>query len=101
MPSSDLSKRRGQMRRRIGWAAGEHERAEAERATACACCGSSLPWNKHGWFADHDHVTGRFRNKVCYLCNTAIAWVEDKGYPPSPQIFAYLQRHALAAGFRG
>lgn len=44
--------------------------------TNCACCGSADPRHKHGWLADHDHLTGEFRGFVCHPCNIALGMME-------------------------
>ena len=77
---------------RRGWAPGEPERAEKARlhVKACACCGSPSPRTKLGWFADHNHSTGKFRAYLCHPCNSTVGFVEKYGLEKSSQVAVYL-----------
>jgi hypothetical protein len=101
-PERSRGQRRKYQRRKSGWAPGQHEIAEAVRAhvTACACCASSEARSKHGWVADHDHETGRFRAYLCHPCNITVGLVEKHGLDMSPSVAAYLARHTDARRLR-
>jgi hypothetical protein len=43
----------------------------------CGCCGQFFP-NKSYLVNDHDHKTGRSRDRICYSCNTVVGRVEGE-----------------------
>jgi len=93
--SGTKSSRKKDRRRAAGWADGEHEKAEKALPSVrlCACCDSAEPRTRHGWVADHDHVTGLFRGHTCHPCNVIIGWHErHPQIERSNQVRLYLER---------
>ncbi len=80
---------------RRDWAPGEHEKAEASRASTMSCesCGGP-PSSKHGWVADHCRTTGRFRGSLCHGCNVALGMLGESA-DRAERLAAYIRRRVV------
>ena len=77
------------------WYQAERERSAGRpRPVNCEVCGEP-PRAKRGGSAvlcyDHDHVTGRFRGWLCFLCNAALGNARDN-IEVLERLAAYLSR---------
>lgn len=70
----------------------------SEQGKVCAACGATehgtprSNW-EHGWCADHDHETGKFRGVLCWRCNTTLGWCKDS-IPRLLGLAEYLKKNA-------
>jgi len=56
----------------------EYENKLLEQEGKCAICSTTEPKGRRGtWHIDHDHVTGKFRGLLCWLCNSALGKFKD------------------------
>ncbi len=62
--------------RKYGLTLDEFEKMLGQQNNRCAICGGP-PRSKKGLHVDHNHATGEVRGLLCYLCNHAMAAVDQ------------------------
>jgi len=87
--------RAAQVRRDFGLSRDSYERMLQEQQGRCKICGGA---NKNGWalHVDHCHETGVVRALLCFQCNTAVGWAEQRGGEDAVQALAEYIREAQA-----
>jgi hypothetical protein len=63
-----------------------------EQEYRCAICRSTETSGKD-WHTDHDHVTGKLRNILCYHCNLLLGMAKDN-IETLKRAILYLEKHS-------
>ena len=72
--------RRAHLKRKYGITIEEYDEMVKLQNSSCAICGCKEPGGKHDnqhWFVDHDHVTGKVRDLLCFDCNIVLGIIKD------------------------
>lgn len=72
------SSRRAHLKRTHGITLEQYNKKLEDQDGKCAICKGTSTHDKHGVLAvDHDHVTGKLRDLLCFKCNTVLGSVND------------------------
>ena len=75
-----LAQRRRDLRRKYDISLEEYDEMVKLQGGKCALCPATTPGGKHdnqNWFIDHDHVTGKVRELLCFDCNIVLGIIKD------------------------
>ena len=75
-----LKARRRHLRRKYDISLEEYDQMVELQGGKCALCPATTPGGKHdneNWFVDHDHVTGKVRELLCFDCNIVLGIIKD------------------------
>ncbi len=82
--------------RAFGITLDDYERMCVVQASLCAICRKPETWQRNGvtvsLSVDHDHVTKKVRELLCYQCNTALGKVRESE-EVLLSMLAYIRRH--------
>ena len=88
--------RRRDLRRKYDISLEEYDQMVSLQGGKCALCPATAPGGKHNnehWFIDHDHVTGKVRELLCFDCNIVLGIIND-----SPEhlgrMITYILKHS-------
>lgn len=71
----------------------EYEVLIEKQGDSCAICQTMEPGGRHNtWHIDHDHVTGKVRGLLCWLCNSGLGKFKDDSYLLGKAV-KYLENH--------
>ncbi len=73
-------KRELHLRRKYDLSLEEYDQMVQLQGGTCALCPATTPGGKHNndnWFIDHDHVTGKVRELLCFDCNIVLGIIKD------------------------
>ena len=77
---SPQRKRELHLRRKYDISLEEYDQMVKLQSGKCALCPATTPGGKHNnenWFVDHDHVTGKVRELLCFDCNIVLGIIKD------------------------
>ena len=88
-------KRNKHYKRRYGITLDQYNDMATRQHELCAICGNpETGVNKHGpmrLVVDHDHLTGKVRDLLCYNCNIALGRLQE-GIPVLHSMIRYLTK---------
>lgn len=94
-PYNPQKRREQKLRHNYGITLDDYQQMYDRQQGCCAICGSS--GTIKALSVDHDHTTGRIRELLCHLCNSAIGYFLEN--PSSMRAAAkYIERHTTGGG---
>ncbi len=69
----------------------EYEAKLKEQKGCCAICLKPAATYKKGLGVDHNHITGKNRGLLCFICNTSLAILENVAF--CQKALYYIQKH--------